>query len=233
MKNSCLQLEGNGILRTYNDSYLSYSFNSGFLHSYKNEVYKVSQASKLEWGSNEDEYDSLDKNNKVEIINVILLPSDKAIFEYINYDDLYKHLIDEAQELNQAIGSKELNTNAIITGRIPVSGEGFHKTYIESVIRLISNKEMLINNINGELFISKIDGSIYWEESVSEYEDMLNDDDYMRVNILKIYSFDDKVLLELINPKILDIHLKREEMIRSYLSTEDRIKLKLHNKNGY
>ena len=128
-----------------------------------------------------------------------------------------------------------MENNSLITGKIPVTGNGFHKTYEDSVIRRIAYSGPsvnIFNSYNNEHFI-KSDGSIWWASDENEYNNYLNDNDYKRVVIINVMllSTDPNsglptYLVEVIEPNLLRLHLYNEEKQRiEALESEKTLKL--------
>ncbi len=109
-----------------------------------------------------------------------------------------------------------MQENSFINGKIPVTGNGMHKTYEESIIKMISYKyDSIFNAYNNELFIDEL-GYLRYAADYNEYKRYSTNANMKKVVIINIlYTYDDKFLVELIDPKILNMHLMHEEKLRN------------------
>lgn len=169
---------GDGFCKTYKESryYECDISSSDVLMAYKN-AYFI-KGGRLIWASDEDEYNEyIKKYKRVEILNVIYLDGYYILIEFIDQEVLYNHLMEES------IRNSECND--VVTGKIPVDGLGFHKTYFESVIRRVRS----LSKCCGELFMCP-DGNI-----VSYYEISPNIPEYRKIELLKFFQYDSNFVI--------------------------------------
>ena len=110
-----------------------------------------------------------------------------------------------------------MDENGIITGKIPNSGSGVHKTYEESVIRVFRNTDL--RAYKNEYFVNK-EGAIRWGTSEEDYnailKDIENGEDYKRIEILSVLGLNgEKIIVEFIDSKALQMHLLAEASMRN------------------
>ena len=231
-----LNLSGSGMYRTYEESYfrrIDISFDGHYkLGSYRNK-YFLKPGGNVVWynltGTTDEEF-FLEKRPSVEVLNVIYMGNDKLLIEYIDSNILEEHLNKEANELRESIDfvpEETLGTNDIILGKIPVNGDGFHRTYRESVIRLITNFDCFWP-YNNAYFMHKT-GYIHWADSEEKYNETISSDEYKRVVLLKTFTFGNNILVEFIQPEILHMHLQKEDLVRKHLSEKSSLSLKPNN----
>lgn len=117
-----------------------------------------------------------------------------------------------------------MEENGIITGKIPCSGSGIHKTYEESIIRVFTNNKL---NSYKNIYYMKEDGSICWNESEEEYNDFLkkiNEEGhkYKEIEILSVLGFGNngEIIVEFIEPQVLRKHLIAEAVMRQQKNEE-------------
>ena len=117
-----------------------------------------------------------------------------------------------------------MEENSIITGQIPVTGSGVHKTYEESVIRTL--KTVNVRSYNNEYFMDK-EGSLHWATTEEGYEELTKqykDGELIKVEILSAFSCGgNQAIVEFIDSKILRQHLIAEAVMRNQerLSAQD------------
>ena len=110
-----------------------------------------------------------------------------------------------------------MDENGIITGKIPSSGSGIHKTYEESIIRVFKNTGL--NAYKNEYFINEA-GGITWASSEEEYTNILKQiedcAEFRRVELLGVIGLgSDKVIVEFIDSNALRMHLLAEATMRN------------------
>ena len=116
-----------------------------------------------------------------------------------------------------------MDTNDIITGKIPQSSGGLRKTYIESIIALSNNLGFGLA-YKKHLFYRYEDGKIYWGDDEEEYNKYINDPSLKKVELLSVFPIDDnKAFIEIIEPEILKMHLIEEaQYAHALLETEQK-----------
>lgn len=109
-----------------------------------------------------------------------------------------------------------MENNGFCTGKIPVTGSGIHKTYEESIFDLsrMSNLESILQYEPRGLYYEIDDANLWWLDE-KEYEEggiwneiQKNPGNFIKLRIINIVPLNNElVLLELINPSILNNHL--------------------------
>ena len=120
-----------------------------------------------------------------------------------------------------------MEENGIITGQIPVTGYGVHKTYEESIIRVIISSDF--RAYNNAYFLNKTTGKIHWTDNEEVYREVFENDQatdkYKKVEILSVAGFgpgDDRLIVEFIDSNALRQHLIAEAVIRNQNHQDDR-----------
>ena len=105
-----------------------------------------------------------------------------------------------------------MDENGIITGKIPGSGSGIHKTYEESIIRY--NQIDYLRAYNNQYFMSS-EGRLCWGEDEEDYNYYLNNSEYTKVDILSVECTpNNEFVVEFIDSKALRLHLIAEAVER-------------------
>ena len=105
-----------------------------------------------------------------------------------------------------------MDENGIITGRIPSSGSGIHKTYEESVIRYNCIEKLMA--YNNQYFVDE-EGHLSWADYADDYEDMIKNPKYTKVDILSAECTpENNFIVEFIDSKVLRHHLVAEAVER-------------------
>ena len=113
-----------------------------------------------------------------------------------------------------------MEENGIITGQIPVTGNGVHKTYEESIIRMYYAGS--ISSYNNEYYIDN-NGSLVWCEKEKDYEQFIEgiqNEELKPAVILNIFRSDCYTVVEYIDSNSLRQHLIAEAVMRNQAHQE-------------
>lgn len=115
-----------------------------------------------------------------------------------------------------------MDENGIITGKIPNSGSGVHKTYEESIIRIFRNCDL--RGYKNEYFVNG-EGAVRWGRDKEDYNYYLNNPEYTKVEILSVECTPNKdFVVEFIDSKALRLHLIAEAVERrNKVNTSEKI----------
>ena len=109
-----------------------------------------------------------------------------------------------------------MENNSLVLGRIPVSGDGIHKTYEESFIRYITanNLKTVFGPNSYGLFFNTKNNVVEYASSEEQFDILNKTSLFKRVEVINIAKLADEMFfIELIEPSILHQHLLDERMI--------------------
>ena len=119
-----------------------------------------------------------------------------------------------------------MDENSIITGQIPVTGTGVHKTYEESIIRMFPGDKL--NAYNNEYYVDE-SGALEWASDKEEYNANKGNEKLKRVELLNIFRSDGYTIVEYIDPKALRQHLIAEAVMRNQYNHANEMETPLYS----
>ena len=118
-----------------------------------------------------------------------------------------------------------MDTNDIITGKIPQTGSGIQKKYEESIIVLSQTLDFGYA-YKKQLFYRDADGVVCWARSEEKYEEHLNNPGLKKVELLSVLPISsDRAFIEIIDSEILRMHLIEEAQYAHALLETEQLKL--------
>ena len=108
-----------------------------------------------------------------------------------------------------------MENNGIVTGHIPVTGDGVHKTYEESFLSYLSDNEVV------KIFYYPKAYGIYYKSETDNIEalkrDEIDSDKYVRLEIINVSVLGSRYVFELIDANVLHSHLVEEAYQRNIM----------------